>query len=646
MAKDDDFLADAREEFEECVEHEADNRKEALDDLRFARLDEQWPEEVRKQRELDGRPCLTTNKLPAYIRQVVNDARQNTPSISVHPVDSKADPKTAEIIGGLIRNIEEQSGADVAYDTAIEFAVTMGFGYWRINTEYACDDTFDLDIRIKQIVNPFSVYGDPYNDGPDSSEWNIAFVVDQLSKAAFERQYKGAEAVDWDGEPYSGLKSPWIDGERVQIAERWAREEIESTALLLSDGQVMREDDFEQIRDFMASQGITVVADRPIKSHLVTQVIMSGAEVLERRKWAGRYIPIVPVYGEDLNVEGKRYLRSMVRAAKDPQRMFNYWRTASTELVALAPKAPFIGPQGAFDTDAKKWATANVASHAYLEYDGQIPPQRQPMPAVAVGAIQEALNASDDIKSVMGMFDASLGAKSNETSGRAIIARQREGDVGSFHFVDNRNRSIRHTGRILLDLIPKIYDGERVVRVLGADGEAQSVPVNQPVQIQGQPQPGQGPSQAQAITHIFDLTAGKYDLVVQTGPSYSTQREESANQMVEMVRAFPAAAPIIIPKLAKNLDWPGAQEIAIEMEAMAKQAQANAQGTAPDPRIAEHIQDLSQQVQQLTVENQALRDGNNLEAQSNQIKAFDAQTKRIKVVTDAAKPSHLPAQPR
>lgn len=648
MAKDDDFLEDAREEFEECVEHEADNRKDSLDDLRFARLAEQWDERDKKQRETDGRPCLTINRLPAFIRQVVNDARQNSPSIAVHAVDSKGDPDTAEIIAGLIRNIETQSDADVAYDTALEFAVTMGFGYWRINTEYATDDTFDLDIRIKQIANPFTVYGDPYHDGPDSSEWNLAFVVDQMSKSAFERRFKGAETVDWSSEAYTGLRAPWIDGERVQVAERWAREEVTSKLLLLSDGNVIKEDDFEHIADFMAYQGVKVISSRLIKSHLVTQVIMSGAEVLERRKWAGKYIPIVPVYGEDLNVEGKRHLRSMVRDAKDPQRMFNAWRTFATESVAMAPKTPFIGAVGQFATDADKWATANTASHAYIEYDhkgGLPPPQRQPFAGVPAGALQEALNASDDMKAIMGMFDASLGAQGNETSGRAIIARQREGDVGSFHFIDNLRRSIRHTGRILLDLIPKIYDSERVVRIMGIDGEAQTVPINQPVMVQGQPQPGQDPSQMQAVQKIFDLTTGKYDLTVETGPSYSTQRQEAASQMIELVRAFPGAAPIIGDLIAKNLDWPGADEIAKRLEGlMQQQLQQHNAPAGTDPKVVEQIQALMQKVQQLSQENQALKTDKSVEMQANQIKAFDAGTKRLKVVADASKPSHLPRQ--
>ena len=302
---------------------------------------------------------------------------------------------------------------------------------------------------------------------------------------------------------------------------------------------------------------------RQAASHKVTQRIVSGAAVLETVDWAGRFIPIVPVYGEELMVDGRRRLRSLVRDAKDPQRMFNYWRTTSTELVALAPKAPFIGRKGAFDTDSDKWATANVKSHAYIEYDGPEPPMRQGFAGVPAGALQEAMNASDDMKAIMGLHDASLGARSNETSGRAIMARQREGDTSTFHYIDNLSRSIRHAGRILLDLIPKVYATARVVRVLGPDGAAQNIGV-----APGGQSPAQGAEQLKAIGRIHDLGAGRYDLTVRSGPSFTSRREEAANQMIELIRAYPGAAPVIGDLLARNLDWPGADEIAGRLAAL------------------------------------------------------------------------------
>ena len=553
----DDLLKEAKEAFELCVAHEADNRAEALDDIRFARLGEQWPAEVRRRRELDARPCLTINRLPAFIRQVVNDARQNRPAIKVHPADSAADPAVAQIYDGLIRAIEYASDADTAYDTALDCAVTSGLGYFRINTRYCTDDSFDQDIVIQRVANPFSIFGDPHSTAADSADWSIAFVVDSMSRDRFKAQYKGADAVDWDGLGYSGLAAPWIDDDRILAAEYWTRREVRRRILALSTGEIVAEDVYRARKAMFDAAGVSVIGrPRETIGHEVKQHLLTGAEVIETVDWAGKFIPIVPVYGDEVNIEGRRHLRSLVRDAKDPQRMFNYWRTTSTELVALAPRAPFIGPKGAFKTDADKWATANTDNHAYIEFDGPTAPERQAFAGVPAGALQEALNAADDIKSILGLFDASLGAASNETSGRAILARQREGDVSTFHFVDNLSRAIRHAGRILIDLIPHVYSQERIVRVLGPGGEPATVAVGSA---------GQGETAGQAV---YDLGAGKYDLTVEAGPSFTSRREEAANQMIELIRAFPQAAPVLGDLLAKNLDWPGADEIAQRLKTL------------------------------------------------------------------------------
>ena len=621
--KTEDILKDAREAFDLACEHESENRREALDDIRFARLGEQWPDKVRRDRELDGRPCLTINRLPAFIRHVVNDARQNKPAISCHPVDDGADPETAEIFNGLIRNIEQSSDAEVAYDTALDFAVTGGFGYFRINTRYAGEDSFDQDLVIERVANPFSIYGDPNSQAADSSDWNTAFVVDTLPKAVFEARWKGADAVDWSADSYAGLGGPWLEGDRVMVAEYWRREALMKTLLALSDGQVVERSVYEAQKAMFDALGVSVIGQpRQVASHKVVQRVLTGAEVLETVDWAGRFIPIVPVYGEELYVDGKRRLRSLVRDAKDPQRMFNYWRTTSTELVALAPKAPFIGRKGAFETDASKWATANVQTHAYIEYDGPEPPMRQPFSGVPAGALQEALNASDDMKSIMGLHDASLGARSNETSGRAIMARQREGDVSTFHYIDNLSRAIRHAGRILIDLIPKVYSAPRVVRVLGPGGEARLAPVNQKFQA---PDPA---DQARKITRIYDLAAGKYDLTVKSGPSFTSRREEAATQMIELIRAYPPAAPVIGDLLARNLDWPGADEIAGRLAAMVPD---QAKGAAPEVEAAKaQMAKLAQALQAAGAKIAALEQDRAHEARKLEIEAFEAETNRMR----------------
>lgn len=643
---DEDLLQQARDEFDEAEEAERENRAEGLADLKFARLGEQWSADDRAKRERDGRPCLTINKLPAFTRQVVNDGRQNRPAIKVRPADSASDPRTAELFTGLIRNIEATSNADVAYDTALASAVDNGFGYMRVKTLYAHDDTFDLDVAIEPVFNPFTVFGDPASVAADSGDWNVAFVTEMVTLARFKAMYKGAEPASWDSDGYADLGEKWRNGDEVRVAEWWKREQVRGTIVKLRLGQheiivsdkALREQIAPMLQQ-MPGLSAQVIGDREVLTYRVWQRIISGAEVLKEVEWPGKYIPIVPVYGDTVNIEGKRHLRSLIRDAKDPQRMFNYWRTVTTELVALAPRAPWVGPKGSFKSD-RNWKTANVENHAFLEYDpiaNQMPPQRQGFAGPPAGALQEALNASDDMKSIMGLYDASLGARSNETSGVAITARQREGDVSTFHFVDNQARGIRHLGVILLDLIPKVYTGARMVRVLGPDGAASTAPINQPLQL-----PDGGSA-------VFDLTAGKYDLTVDVGPSYTTKRMEASASMTEFVRAFPQSAPLLGDLIAKNQDWPEHEEVAKRLQAMLP---PQLQG-GDDPRLQQAqqaIQQLQAQLQQgaqaytaMQAELQRVKGDQAIKVREADIKAFSAETDRLQATAGAMTPQQVQA---
>ncbi len=655
--KSSDLLASGRKAFQRCNDYEKENRQTSLDDIKFSRLSQQWPSDIVKQRELEQRPVHTINKLKAFIRQVVNDARQNKPQIKVHPVDDKADVKTADIISGLIRNIEYTSNADVAYDTAIEASVAGGFGYWRVGMDYAYEDTFDMDICIERVANQFSIYGDPDSTSADSSDWNVAFVVDRISKEQFKAKYKGRtntdgkpvtvdfdpQPVDFDSDSWAALNNTWVNDDGVMIAEWWTRTEEDEEIVKLSNGHIYCADELlegeaessdEKYEDAGTDDvmgdirlglelGTLEIVDRRLrKVHKVRQVIMTGLDVLEVNEWPGKYIPIVPVYGDEIILEGKRYFRSLIHDAKDAQRQYNYWKTTATELVALAPRVPWIGRKGTFDSDAGRWATANTKSHAYIEYDTDAP-IRQPMDSgPAAGALNEALQTSDDMKAIIGLYDASLGARSNEVSGKAIMARQREGDVATFHFIDNLTRAIRHTGRILIDLIPRVYNKERIVRVIGEDGKSQqTVKVNGPTLQMGEDGQPVVDEQGEAIMALHDLTAGKYDLTVTSGPSFTTRREEAAAQMTELVRAFPQAAPFVADIMAKNFDWPGADEIAKRFEAM-NPANQN-KGVPPQ------VQQMIEQGQKLIAELQ--QKVSELEADKS-IDKFNAETQRIKVV--------------
>lgn len=631
-----DIHLEALDRFKQSEDASNDNRNDALEDLKFGRLGKQWPDGIRRERERQGRPCLVINRLPAFIRQVVNDARQNKPQIKVHPVDSQADIETAKIYDGLIRNIEVISRADIAYDTAIDYAVSAGFGYVRVITDYGHDDTFDQDILIERVGDPFCVYEDAFSKSADGSDWNYAFVTEVLTQKEFEAAYPKAEKIDFETDGRDEKTLSWFGEDSVRVAEYWKRDKVKDVIYQLSTGENIRKAQYEENLELFQGAGIEIVDEREIESFKVKCYKMNGKEILngEGEDWPGIYIPIIPVYGEELNIEGKRIIQSLIRQAKDSQQNFNYWRSAATELVALAPKAPFIGPKGFAKSDAN-WDTANVENHAYLEYDGNVAPQRQPFAGLPAGALQEALNASDDLKDIMGMHDASLGARSNETSGRAIMARQKEGDVSTFNFIDNLSRAIRQVGAIIIDLIPHIYSEERIIRVLGEDGTPKSVPVNQPIMVddKGEVVPN-GQQSPTAMQRIYDLTTGKYDLTVSSGPSFNTKREEAAFQMTEFVRSFPEAAPIVGDLLAKNLDWPGADEIAERLKSinpvLQKEQQKN-QPPQPSPEEMKMQAEIQLKQQELKMRQEEGRLKIAEKQAELQIKQIDLQIKQTEL---------------
>jgi hypothetical protein len=656
MASDSDIINDAKEAYRLGMDAEADNRASYLDDYRFARLNEHWPEDVLALRQRQGKPSLTIPRLPAFIRQVVNDSRQNRPRIRVKPVDNFADPKTAAVLDGLILNIETASNASVAYDTAIDCAVSGGFGYFRIDVEYASETSFDKELRINRIANPLQVVGDPYSQTADSSDWNTAFITTMLSKDQFKRKYKGAAPSSWFEYDYESMKAPWRDGDEVMIAEYWTRDEVDKNLLKMSDGRVMLEDIYLKQAEMLAMYGILPTGEiRKTKGYKVKQHLVTGAEVLESKDWAGCYIPIVPVYGEELNDSGKRLFRSLIYSAKDAQRRLNYWVSAATEIVALAPKTPFIGAERAFSLEPDKWATINVESHPYIAIpDGEQPPQRQPLDGgQAIGAISQALSAADDIKSVLGMYDASLGARSNETSGKAIMARQREGDTSTFHFLDNLSRAIQHAGRILVDLIPAVYPPGQMVRVLHQDGRSATVAVGNRMPNQEKPQfapfeeqqvdpreQNAMESMREGIELVYDFGVGRYDVVVDSGPSYTTKREETAQQLVELVRAYPALAQVAGDKIFESLDIQGADEIA---ERLRKMLPKDPEEGGIPPEIAQQIEQGRQLIGQLQGELQQIKTDKSIEQRKTEIDAHKAETDRLKTVLPYMPPQGLAA---
>lgn len=573
---------------------EANLRDEARDDDEFYN-GKQYPDAVRNQRQTDGRPCLTVNKLPQFVKKVTNEMRRNRPQIRALPVDDKADVKTAKIITGLLRHIQVNSRADLAYDSASEQTVIGGYGYWRVTTDYVEGEVDLQEIYIKRIASRFSVVLDYMRQEADASDAAWGFVFEDMAKEDFEQAYPDADVVSFDGSDADNPAPGWLTDNSVRVAEYFEAVTEPKTLLLLQDGRKVWEADHDK------SDATSVISSRKVPKRCIYWYKTNGAEILEETIFPGELIPIVLMTGDEILVNGQINYKGVVRNAKDPQRMVNYWWTSYTELVAMAPKAPYIGYVGQFANPAQ-WAASNTQPVPFLEANAMIDgatnavlplPQRQQFAGVPTGIEQGLRLANEDMKETTGIYDASLGAQSNETSGIAINARKAEGDTANFHFLDNRNRAIRHCGRIILGLIPHIYDTQRILRILGEDGAVEKM---QP--INGAEDPEANQDSANDLAPIFDLTVGRYDLVVDSGPSFTTKRQEAAQGMTEFIRVFPQAAPLIGDLYAKGQDWPLANEIGERLKTMLPPGILKADGE-PDlpPEIKAKMAQDQQQLQ-------------------------------------------------
>lgn len=552
---DEDILALARDRFRFASEADMTHRAEALDDLEFL-AGNQWPAQVRAARDKDKRPCLTINRLPSIVRQVENDQRQNRPSIKVHPVDDKADIDTAKIIQGMIRHIESNSSADMAYDNAFSGAARMGRGWFRIITQYRDDRSFDQEILIKRIRNHFMVYGDPGMKEPDGSDMNFAFVGEDHTVEEYKEAFPNSQVASAEDFKSLGDQFPlWIAEKTVRVVEYFYRDWKDVELVQYTNGAVFESDKLPLPE--LLPQGVTEKRRRTARVPVIKWIKTNGVEILEKTEWLGKWIPLIPVIGEEIDVNGKLILKGIVRDSKDPQRMLNYWASAETETIALSPKAPFIVAEGQLEGHEKSWETANERNHPYLQYKpttiaGQLapPPQRQQYEPAVQAITMARGQASEDLKAVSGIYDAALGARSNETSGVAIQKRAHQAQTSNFHLIDNLTRSLKHAGRILVDLIPKIYDTAGAARILGENGDQEIVKINEVFKDKA----------GQEKQYKLDL--GCYDVTVDVGPSFATKRQEAAANMMELSKSVPAIGAVAPDLLVKSLDFDGATEIA------------------------------------------------------------------------------------
>jgi hypothetical protein len=546
------ILNQARDNFKDALDGWMGNRTEWADDLAFLEGD-QWPTDIRADREKDGRPCLTINKLPSFVDQITGDQLQNRPQLKVTPVDDYADKPTAEIISGIIRNIERVSDAEVAYDTAFQAAAECGFGAWRILTDYIDSESFDQEILIERIANQFTVYPDPLANKIDYSDGRYMYVTEEIPQKVFEQMYPESTVNDWEEIPET--LTDWITEEKVRVAEYWYKETKESKIYL-----VRGPDGNETIVPEIPSDEYDVVQSRTVENEEIWWLKTNGHEILEKpQKWAGDYFPIILVWGKERNLQGKKSYRGAIRDAKDPQRLYNYNRSLNAETTSLAPKAPYVMTPDQVSGHEHQWKTASKRNWPYLLYnpdmDKTVPPPQRQFPSQLSTAVQSEIIISDqEIHDTTGLQLASMGKASNERSGVAIQERKAEGDRGSYGYINSLGRAQKYQGKVLVNLIPKIYDTARIARIIGEDGKEKRVPVNQPFQTGATPE-------GSPIEAIYDLTVGRYDVAITIGPNFATQRQEAADSMMRFIKFAPQAGQVVMDLIAKYQDWPGAEEI-------------------------------------------------------------------------------------
>lgn len=575
----DDIRRLALARYDDAVDNDRDNRDEALDDLSFA-VGEQWPEDVKRTRESEGRPVLTINRMPQFIRQVTGDIRATNPAVAVTAGDSEASEEMAEVFNGMVRQVEYRSDASSVYERAAESAATCGMGNFRV--VYEPNEAGENEIKIEAVPNPFAVYYDPLAKDPTRKDARFVFITERLDLEDFKRFYPDARPIDFETDQIAENLRTWYAGETIQVAEYFWRE----------NGQIMW-------------------------AKMTGEEILAGPQV-----FPGDILPVFFVPGEEIHIGDRTIRTSVIRYAKDAQRLYNFWRSAQAELIALQPKAPYkVTPKQIQGYEAF-WQNANTANYPYLPYnpDERAPgaPQREVPPAASSGMMQEIALAADDLQATTGIYDSALGARSNETSGVAIRQRQLESDISTSIYVDNLSKAIAQCGRCIVGLIPFVYDTTRIVRTLGEDGSQSLVELNVPMQTPFGP------------VYMNDPSIGVYDVRVRTGPSYSTQRQEAAENMIEFVRAFPDAAQVAGDLIAKNMDWPGAEELAKRLAAMLPPGMRPQEDLSPEEQ-----QQMAMAMQDQQVQQQAMQAAQQIEMRRSEAEVVEAEADARKAQAEA-----------
>lgn len=625
----DDIIQEIVDRFKAAQEWEGYTRPLNLDDEKFGLADSdngyQWPDAIAANRQLGNMPMLTINKTHQHCLQIINDAKQNKVACKVAPVGDEATKEAADVYEGIIRHIEYQSNAQDVYIQAVKKQVYIGMGYWRITTRYIDDRSFDQEIYITPVKDPFTVYLDPDIQEIDGSDATWGLFFKDLPRHQFDLKYpKLKDKVTAD--PLGELTAGQVAEKHVRIAEYYRRVPKRDKLIALADGStalrsVIGPEIYAKLKEDPE------VKIRPITSHEVEWFKVAGGNVVEKGKWPSQYIPIVRVPGEESVIGGQYDRRGHVRALKDPQRMYNYWTSSAVENVALQSKSPYVGPMEAFDGLETYWNAANKSNLAWLPYNGRddtgqeiAQPTRQEPPSMGQAYMEGLQIAANEMQMVSGQYQAQMGEQSNERSGIAIQQRQRQGDNATYGFIDSLASAIRYTGRILIDMIPQVYDTERVIQILAENGDQSTVHIDPQ-----QKAPLQTAGNGDAVHQIFNPSVGRYSVEADVGPSFGTRRQETFNALAQII----AAAPELMNKagdlLFKSADFPMAEEIAERLKPgiSPQEAQLQQQLQKMQQLLGQTMQELSQEKAKRTTQEQ-----------QKGIDAYRAETDRLALFKD------------
>lgn len=630
-----DLISLARKQFQSARTGWEKPRAEFTSDIKFVTGD-QWDPKDREARERAFRPALTENRLHIVVQDIQNQARQNRPEIKIKPSDNVGSDATAEVLEGYIRQIQYISQADIAYDTAVDGTSSGGFAFYRINVEYTGPNSFDQEPRIERILDPLTVYFDPNAIKPDLSDARYCFVRKKMALVDYKSEF-GKDPTPFEGDD-DGCSPDWADDDGVWVAEYWRVEEDKDDLLALSDGSTV-------LRSQGVPKGLKILKSRPQNKRRVVFDLIDGGGSLQHTEWLGQWIPIIPVLGKEMVVQGKRMFISAIRFAKDPQRLLNAAKSGIAESMGLANRVPYTGPKGTFKSPM--WENANSQNYPYLEYDPVYDQNGNALPAPKRDSFEPAIQAltqfsvleADALKATTGYVDSLIRPSQADLSGIAVKRRQQGADLANFHIVDNLSRSQWFAGRVLLDLISKLVDVPREIRIRAMDGTLSTAMVG--VQGQdGQPQLVQGKEDQKH--HFLDVDS--YHVIIATGPGYDAKRDEAADVLLQVLGRDPAAWAGFLDLFFKMINMP---ELEHRAKMLLPPAIQQAQTLPKDipPQIAAQLASLAQQ-------NQQLKAGLQQALQVIKMKQVEAQSKleveRLKtagnVVVESMKQSHSNAQ--